>query len=152
MATHWGEGLIPPLWFAPFTEKVSYKIEDFTFIAQYGVLNYGVVVRQDSPIKSFKELVAFARANPDKLSVGTLGEGSAGQIRKSKLDSIPRYGLGEGIGLGLEEFPLIAEREKEMLAKGMCLTLRLAIKDPEAGAVMIGNTVYVSKNGPEVLT
>ena len=77
---------------------------------------------------------------------------TAGKIRKSKLDSIPRYGLGQGIGLGLEEFPLIAEREKEMLAKGMCLTLRLAIKDSEAGAVMIGNTVSLSKNGPEVLT
>jgi Xaa-Pro dipeptidase len=77
---------------------------------------------------------------------------TAGQIRKSKMDSIPRYALGQGIGLGLEEFPLIAEREKEMLAKGLCLTLRLAIKDPEAGAVMIGNTLFLSKNGPEVLT
>ena len=75
-----GGGPDPALMVAPFTEKVSYKIEDFTFIAQYGVLNYGIVVRQDSPIKSFKELVAFARANPDTLSVGTLGEGSAGQI------------------------------------------------------------------------
>jgi Xaa-Pro dipeptidase len=75
-----------------------------------------------------------------------------GKIRKSKLDHIPRYDLGQGIGLSSEEFPLIAAREKVVLREGMCLTLRLAIKDPEAGAVMIGNTVYVSKNGPEVLT
>ena len=77
---------------------------------------------------------------------------TAGKIRKSNMDPILRYGLGHGIGLGLEEFPLIGEGEKEMLAKGMCLTLRLAVKDPEAGAVMIGNTVSLSKNGPEVLT
>ena len=77
---------------------------------------------------------------------------TAARIRKDKLDAIPRYGLGQGIGLSLEEFPLIAEREKEILAKGMCLTLRLAIKDAEAGSVMMGNTVSLSKNGPEVLT
>jgi tripartite-type tricarboxylate transporter receptor subunit TctC len=75
-----GGGPDASLMVAPFIEKVSFKADDFTYISQYGVLNYGVVVRQDSPIKTFKELIAFARANPDKLSVGTLGEGSAGQL------------------------------------------------------------------------
>lgn len=36
--------------------------------------------------------------------------------------------------------------------KGMCLTLRLGIKDKEKGALFIGNTIYLSKKGPEVLT
>ncbi len=75
-----GGGPDAALMVAPFKEKVSYKFEDFSFIAQYGVLNYGIVVKQDSSIKTFKDLVGFARANPDKLTVGTLGEGSAGQL------------------------------------------------------------------------
>lgn len=75
-----GGGPDSALIIAPFQEKVPYKFEDFVFISQYGVLNFGIVVRQDSPLKTFKDLVEFARANPDKLTIGTLGEGSAGQL------------------------------------------------------------------------
>jgi tripartite-type tricarboxylate transporter receptor subunit TctC len=68
-----GAGPDPALMFIPFLEKVPYKFEDFIFISQYGVLNYGIVVRQDSPIKTVKDLVEFARANPDTLTVGDIG-------------------------------------------------------------------------------
>lgn len=75
-----------------------------------------------------------------------------GKIRKSRVHSIPQYGLGQGIGLSLQEFPEITEGERSLLKEGMCLTLRLSIQDSEKGAVMVGHTVHVSKNGPEVLT
>ncbi|MFH0811509.1 MAG: tripartite tricarboxylate transporter substrate binding protein [Pseudomonadota bacterium] len=75
-----GGGPDSALMVAPFLEKVPYKIEDFSFIIQYGVLDFGIVVSQDSPLKTFKDLVEFARANPDKLTVGTLGESSSGQL------------------------------------------------------------------------
>ncbi len=75
-----------------------------------------------------------------------------GELQKSKVDYIPAYGLGQGIGLGLQEFPMITEEDESELKEGMCLTLHLAIRDKEMGAIMIGNTVYLSKNGPKVLT
>jgi tripartite-type tricarboxylate transporter receptor subunit TctC len=65
----------------PHLEKVPYKpIEDFTFITQYGVLNNAIVVLSDSPYRTLKELIEFARANPGKLTVGTAGAGSTGYV------------------------------------------------------------------------
>ena len=58
----------------PYFEKVSYKpIDDFTFIAQNGKLDFGLVVLPNSPFKTFKEMLDFARANPDKLTIGFSG-------------------------------------------------------------------------------
>ncbi len=52
----------------PFTRHVNYKLEDFAAVAQNGLLETGVVVKADSPWKTFKELVAYAKANPGKVS------------------------------------------------------------------------------------
>ncbi len=61
----------------PNLEQVPYKPnEDFTFIVQFGSLETGVVVPADSPFKTFKEMLAYAKANPGKLTVGTLGPGT----------------------------------------------------------------------------
>ena len=65
----------------PFFEKVSYKpMEDFTFIAQNGKLDFGVIVPLNSPFKTFKDLLEFARANPEKLTIGLSGAGSADHV------------------------------------------------------------------------
>ena len=65
----------------PLREKVPYQpLEDFTFISQFGVLDFGVVVLPDSPLRTFKDIVDFARANPDKLTMGTPGVGSQNHV------------------------------------------------------------------------
>jgi tripartite-type tricarboxylate transporter receptor subunit TctC len=65
----------------PFFEKVSYKpLDDFTFIAQNGKLDFGLIVGLNSPFKTFKEMVEFARANPDKLTIGLSGSGTADHV------------------------------------------------------------------------
>jgi Xaa-Pro dipeptidase len=73
-------------------------------------------------------------------------------IRKGKMDPIQEYGFGQGIGLSTHEFPQISNKDETVLKEGMCFTLRLGIKDPERGALFIGNTLCLSKKGPEVLT
>ncbi len=65
---------------APHLEKVTYKFEDFTYIIQYGVLNFGISVVKDSPFKTFKDVIEFARANPDKLTVGIVGVNTSDHI------------------------------------------------------------------------
>ncbi|MDI7258648.1 MAG: tripartite tricarboxylate transporter substrate binding protein [Thermodesulfobacteriota bacterium] len=65
---------------SPHLEPVIYKFEDFTYINQYGTLNFGVSVVQGSPFKTFKEVIEFARANPDKLTVGIVGVGTTDHI------------------------------------------------------------------------
>jgi tripartite-type tricarboxylate transporter receptor subunit TctC len=66
---------------APNLEEVSYKpLEDFVFMTQFGTLNFGVTVLQDSPFKTFKDMVEFARANPDKLTLGITGVNSSEHV------------------------------------------------------------------------
>jgi tripartite-type tricarboxylate transporter receptor subunit TctC len=60
---------------APFIEKLPYDpIKDFQQIMQWGAPNFGVTVKADSPFKSFKDIVAYARQNPKKLTYGTTGQ------------------------------------------------------------------------------
>jgi tripartite-type tricarboxylate transporter receptor subunit TctC len=65
---------------SPHLEKVAYKLEDFTYICQYGTLNFGISVVQSSPFKTFKDVIEFARANPDKLTVGIVGVNTTDHI------------------------------------------------------------------------
>jgi tripartite-type tricarboxylate transporter receptor subunit TctC len=55
---------------APHVEKINYEPFDYTFIAQFGTLDFGVFVRPDSPFKTFRELLDDAKANPGKLTMG----------------------------------------------------------------------------------
>ena len=74
---------------APHLEKVAYKpLEDFTFIIRYGTLNFGVTVAKDSPFKTFKDVIEFARANPDKLTQGIIGVGSSDHVAFKALASM----------------------------------------------------------------
>jgi len=59
--------------------------EDFTFIAQVGTLTNGLIVLPDSPFHTIKDMVEFARANPDKLTVATLGAGGAAHLSMTGL-------------------------------------------------------------------
>jgi Xaa-Pro dipeptidase len=62
------------------------------------------------------------------------------------------YGLGQGIGLSLRERPFLSKTETSRFQEGMCLSLRLAVKGDETGLAMTGETIYLSPDGPEVLT
>ncbi len=74
------------------------------------------------------------------------------QIGKEKAQYIPDYGMGQGIGIDLQELPVLEEKNGRSLKEGMCLTLRLAIKDQKLGAIIIGNILLLTKNSAEVLS
>ncbi|MFB3885863.1 MAG: tripartite tricarboxylate transporter substrate binding protein [Thermodesulfobacteriota bacterium] len=77
--------------YSPHIEPVSYKpLEDFTFITRYGVLNTGISVLTESPFRTFKDLIEFARANPNKLTISTVGEGGGSQVILEALTHIER--------------------------------------------------------------
>ena len=62
----------------PLLESVPYHpIRDFKHIMQFGSYNFGIVVKSDSPFKSFKELIAHARQNPGKVTWGAPPGGMA---------------------------------------------------------------------------
>ncbi len=51
-------------------------VKDFAPISTLGFFDIAVVVPQNSPYKTLPELLAFARANPGKLNIGTINVGS----------------------------------------------------------------------------
>lgn len=70
----------------PHLQKVSYDaMKDFTYIINVAAFTHGVVVRQDAPWKDMKELLAYAKANPGKVSYGTVGKGSTAHIAMERL-------------------------------------------------------------------
>ena len=68
------------------------------------------------------------------------------------VDHIDEYGLAQGIGLSLNEWPRFDGEASGNLEEGMCLSLRLGVKDKTRGALMLGNTLHVSKTGVDILT
>ena len=62
----------------PHMQKVQFDtLKDFTWIACLTGYTFGFVVPVDSPIKSIKDLVAYAKANPDKFTYGSTGIGTS---------------------------------------------------------------------------
>ena len=61
----------------PHMQKMLFDpLRDFTYIACLTGYTFGLVVRADSPFKTLKDLVAHARANPEKVSYGSTGHGT----------------------------------------------------------------------------
>jgi tripartite-type tricarboxylate transporter receptor subunit TctC len=67
---------------APFVMRnAGYDpIKDFVGVSQACSLPQILVVRSTLPVKSVKELLAYARANPGKLNVGHSGHGGTGHM------------------------------------------------------------------------
>jgi tripartite-type tricarboxylate transporter receptor subunit TctC len=51
-------------------------VKDFTPVSTLGFFDIALVTRADSPFKTLPELLAFAKANPGKLNLGTINIGS----------------------------------------------------------------------------
>ena len=62
----------------PHMQKVDWDpLRDFTYIIGVSGYTFGVVVKADSPFKTFRDLIDYARTNPGRLSYGTPGTGTS---------------------------------------------------------------------------
>ena len=62
----------------PHMQKVQFDVlKDFTWIACLTGYTFGLVVPADSPIKNIKDLVDYAKANPEKFTYGSTGIGTS---------------------------------------------------------------------------
>jgi tripartite-type tricarboxylate transporter receptor subunit TctC len=62
----------------PHMQKVDYDpLKDFSYIIGLSGYTFGVVVKSDSPFKSFGDLIKEAKANPGKVSYGSTGIGTS---------------------------------------------------------------------------
>jgi tripartite-type tricarboxylate transporter receptor subunit TctC len=90
----------------PYMQKTSFDpVKDFTWIIHLGGYTLGAVVLADGPFKHWKDVIAFAKANPGKFTYTTIGPATTNAIamelmaRQSgvKFTHIPGKGGGEGI-------------------------------------------------------
>lgn len=72
-----GAGTSTGIMRVPLVRKMTYKpLASFTNIYGYATPPSGLMIRPDSPFKTMKDLVEFARANPGKVSYSSAGAGS----------------------------------------------------------------------------
>ena len=70
-----------PMFRVPVMQKTSFDpVKDFTYIIMVGGYSIGTVVKADSPFKTWKDVVAFAKANPGKLTYTTPGRATTNNI------------------------------------------------------------------------
>jgi tripartite-type tricarboxylate transporter receptor subunit TctC len=62
----------------PFMTRTTFDpAKDFTYIAGLTGYTFGIVVKSDSPWKTFQEFAADAKANPGKIKYGSPGTGTS---------------------------------------------------------------------------
>jgi tripartite-type tricarboxylate transporter receptor subunit TctC len=90
----------------PHMQKMQFDpLKDFTYILNMTGYTFGLVVKADSPIKSVKDLVAFAKANPGKFTYGSPGQGTTPHLAVEefadkagiKLQHVPFKGFADGM-------------------------------------------------------
>ena len=72
------------------SQKLPYTLEDFEPVAAVATVPFAFVVKKDFPAKTLREYLAYAKANPGKITNGTNGQGSMVHL------------LGELIAKGLD--------------------------------------------------
>jgi tripartite-type tricarboxylate transporter receptor subunit TctC len=70
----------------PHMQKVSFDpLTDFTWVIHVSGYTFGVAVRADSPWKTWQEFIAYAKANPGKVSYSTPGNGTSLHITMEEI-------------------------------------------------------------------
>ena len=63
-----------PVYRLPYTTKINWDpVKDLSYVINLAGYSFGLVVPADSPIKTMQEYVAYAKANPGKLTYGSPG-------------------------------------------------------------------------------
>ena len=80
------------------------KLADFTYLIGVAGYTFGIVVKSDSPFKTFQDLIDYARANPGRLSYATPGAGTSLHLAMEEIAAktgvqflhVPFKGYAEG--------------------------------------------------------
>jgi tripartite-type tricarboxylate transporter receptor subunit TctC len=94
----------------PHMQKVAFNtLADFTWIVCLTGYTFGMVVPADSPVKSIKDLVDYAKANPGKFTYGSTGIGTSPHL------AVEEFAQRAGIQLNHVPFKGNAENMQAIL-------------------------------------
>jgi len=79
---------LPHIVLQPLEGQVQYKTEDITPTYWYHYTPDAIIVANDSPIKTFQDLVKMAKAQPGKLTLAGSGSNSANHAAHEKLNIV----------------------------------------------------------------
>lgn len=85
--------------------KQSYSLDDFVAIGNVTGTPFVVAARPGAPFKTAQEMVAYAKANPDKVTFGSAGQGTTthmagealGAAAGIKIVHVPYQGIGPAV-------------------------------------------------------
>ena len=70
----------------PYMQKMNYDpLKDFSYIINVSGYTFGIVVKKDAPWKTFNEFIAYAKANPGKVTYATPGTGTSLHLTMEQL-------------------------------------------------------------------
>ena len=61
-------------------KEVPYRNTDFEFLAEFGALDLGLLVKADSPFQTVEDYIAFAKKNPFGIKQASTGSGTGGHF------------------------------------------------------------------------
>jgi tripartite-type tricarboxylate transporter receptor subunit TctC len=94
----------------PHINKTPFDpLKDITYIINVTGYTFGLVVRADAPWKDLSEFVAYAKANPEKITYGTPGSGTTPHL------AVEQFALKAGIKLTHIPFKGFAENMQSLL-------------------------------------
>ena len=112
----------------PHMQKVAFDtLRDFTWIACLTGYTFGMVVQADSPFKSIKDVVDYARANPGKFSYGSTGTGTSPHL------AVEEFALKAGVSLNHVPFKGNADNMQALLGGQVAPFIRIGGEVVELG-------------------
>ena len=78
---------LPHLVLQPMAQKVGYQTADITNVYFFQYTPDAIVVPADSQFKSLADLVAYAKANPGRVTVSGSASKSANEVAKEQFDA-----------------------------------------------------------------
>ncbi|MBL4615639.1 MAG: tripartite tricarboxylate transporter substrate binding protein [Magnetovibrio sp.] len=79
---------LPHIIIKPLQKNVGFKTEDITTVYMFHYTPDAIIVRDDSPFKTLKDLTDFAKSNPAKLIMSGSGKGTANHIAQVRFDKM----------------------------------------------------------------
>ena len=84
----WMSTNLPHIVLQPLEGQVQYKTEDLHNVCFYHYTPDAIVVRSESPIKSYADLVKAAKASPDAISIAGSGTNSANHMATERFNGV----------------------------------------------------------------
>lgn len=79
---------LPHIILKPRQKDVGFKTKDLTVVYIFEYTPDAIIVRKDSPFKTLKDLIKYAKANPGKLTLAGSGKGTANHLLQVRLDKL----------------------------------------------------------------